>query len=74
MELFGGFLVEDDTRNIFFDARRGEKHISISSSVVSIVLQVDSLELLFHRARGLVSSKNTLAWGADLMSSLDQFL
>jgi len=48
VELLGGFFVEDDTGDELFDAWGSEEHVSVLSSVFSIVLEIDTLEFLLH--------------------------
>lgn len=45
--LLGSFFVEDDARNVFFNARAEEEHFSVPPSVLFIVLKAERFELLF---------------------------
>ena len=42
--LLGGLFVEDDSRDVVLDSWGGEKHISVSSSVLFIVGKLDGIE------------------------------
>lgn len=72
--LLGSFFLENDSWNELIDARRCEKHVSVSSSVFSCVLQVDSLEFLLNWSWWLISSQDTFSRGTDFMCSLNEFL
>ncbi len=72
--LFGGFFLKDDTRDVFVKSRGSEKHVSVSSSVLSSVLESDSLEFFLDGSGRFVGGQDTFAWGADFVCGLDEFL
>lgn len=71
--LFGSFFLEDDTGNEFVEAWGTEKHVSVSSSVLSGVLEIDSLELFLDGPGGFVGGEDTFAGCADFVCGLDEF-
>lgn len=64
------FRVEDDSTNVLFKIRGSEQQLSVQSSVLCGVLNIDRLELLSDCSFGLISCQNTFSWGADSLGGL----
>lgn len=57
--LLGGFFVEDDTGNVFFEVGGGEEEFSVSSSVFFVVFELDVVESLSDGTSGFIGSEDT---------------
>ena len=70
----GGLFVEDDTGNVLLESLSLEEELSVESSVLLDVLDVDHLESLPDGSGGLVGGEDSLSWGADLVGGLFELL
>jgi len=67
-------LVEhDDSTDVLIKAWGSEKKLSVSLSVFVGVLDTDSIESLTDSSSRLISSKDSLTWGGDVLDGLNEF-
>jgi hypothetical protein len=72
--LVEGLLEEDHTAEVLEGTRGAEEELTESTAVLLDVLNIDAGKALADGASGLVSSKDTLARGANVGCVLDQLL
>jgi hypothetical protein len=72
--LAASLFEKDHSADVLFDAWGSEEEIAVGFTVFLGVLNANGGEALANSASALVSSKDTLAWGGDLLGSPDKFL
>ena len=72
--LVEGLLKEDHTANALESTRAAEKELTEGTAVLLHILDIDAGKALANGASGLISSKDTLARGANVGSILDELI
>jgi len=72
--LVEGLLKEDHTTEVLEGTRGAEEELTEGTAVLLNVLDIDAGKALANSASGLISSKDTLARGANVGSVLDELV